>query len=85
MNTMNEMVEAVKAHAIAHYNDGEGWDMVAECMGTEEITEALTNVGEYSEVPVADPTTNEEAIAEISKDAALWEEMKGNTASGEEY
>lgn len=33
---MEQMVEAVKAHALEHYNDG-GWDVIVECFTDEEI------------------------------------------------
>lgn len=37
---MTELVEAVKAHANEHYEDG-GWDVIVECWSDEEIAEAV--------------------------------------------
>jgi hypothetical protein len=34
------LVEHVKAHALAHYEDG-GWDVVVECYTDEDIEEVL--------------------------------------------
>lgn len=34
------LVEAVKAHATAHYNDG-GWDVVVECWDDQQIAEQI--------------------------------------------
>lgn len=34
------LVEAVKAHATAHYDDG-GWDVVVECWDDQQITEQI--------------------------------------------
>ena len=34
MATMQEMVAAVKAHALAHYNE-DGWDSIVECYEDE--------------------------------------------------
>jgi len=39
MNTQ-ELVDAVKAHALAHYEDG-GWDVVVECFDDAEIAEVI--------------------------------------------
>jgi hypothetical protein len=38
--TTAELVEAVKAHAVAHYNDG-GWDVVVETYSDEEIANRI--------------------------------------------
>jgi hypothetical protein len=34
------IVEAVKAYAKAHYNDG-GWDVIVECWEDEDIADAV--------------------------------------------
>ncbi len=36
---MNDLVEAVKTHALDHYTDG--WDEIVECFTDEEIAEAI--------------------------------------------
>lgn len=36
MTTTQDLVEAVKAHATDHYNDG-GWDVIVECWTDEEL------------------------------------------------
>ena len=38
--TKAELVEAVKAHALAHYNDG-GWDVIVECYTDAEIADQI--------------------------------------------
>ncbi len=38
--TKEQLVKAVKAHAIEHYNDG-GWDVVVECWSDAEIAEQI--------------------------------------------
>lgn len=38
--SMNELIQAVKDHAQAHYNDG-GWDVVVECWDDEDIAEVI--------------------------------------------
>lgn len=35
-----ELIAAVKAHALAHYNDG-GWDVIVECYEDEQIAEVI--------------------------------------------
>lgn len=37
---MQALVDAVMAHAEAHYEDG-GWDVIVECWDDEEIAELL--------------------------------------------
>lgn len=34
------LIQAVKDHALAHYNDG-GWDVIVECWEDEQIGEAI--------------------------------------------
>lgn len=38
--TTPELIAAVKAHAIAHYNDG-GWDVIVECWEDADIANAI--------------------------------------------
>lgn len=40
MTTKQELVEAVKAHAAEHYNDG-GWDVIVECWEDDQIAEQI--------------------------------------------
>jgi len=40
MATMKEMVEAVKAHAVDHYEE-DGWDYLVECYSDAEVEEML--------------------------------------------
>lgn len=35
-----DLIEAVKAHALAHYEDG-GWDILVECYDDAEIAEVI--------------------------------------------
>lgn len=37
---MQKIVDAVKAHALAHYNDG-GWDVIVEAWTDQEIAEVI--------------------------------------------
>lgn len=39
-NQMEELVSAVRAHAITHYNTG-GWDVLVECWNDAEIIEEI--------------------------------------------
>ena len=39
---LTELVAAVRAHALAHYNDG-GWDVIVECWSDADITEFVDN------------------------------------------
>ncbi len=38
--SMKVLVEAVKAHALDHYEEG-GWDYVVECFSDDEIAEDI--------------------------------------------
>jgi len=38
-----QLVEAVKAHALEHYNDDNGWDEIVEAYTDEEIAQELGN------------------------------------------
>ena len=53
--TTNEIAEAVKAHAIANYENG-GWDYLVECYSMKDLVEWIDESGW---------TTAEEAIAGI--------------------
>lgn len=66
MTDMNEMVEAVKKHALENYNIG-GWDMVVECWEDREIEAVLTEYG---------ITTVEGAIEEFYQRASIYDERR---------
>jgi carbamoylphosphate synthase large subunit len=38
--TKDELVKAVKAHAVEHYESG-GWDYLVECYSDEEVAELI--------------------------------------------
>jgi hypothetical protein len=40
MTTREELIAAVKAHALDHYEDG-GWDVIIECWDDEQIAEQI--------------------------------------------
>jgi hypothetical protein len=40
MTTTKEMVDAVKAHAVEHYEE-DGWDYLVECYSNEEVEELI--------------------------------------------
>lgn len=65
------LVQAVKDHAKAHYEEG-GWDMVVECYEDSEIAEAIEGC-----------TTKEEAIARLGEIAGIYHDRrKGAWADG---
>jgi len=39
-----ELVQAIKDHALDHYEDG-GWDVVVECWGDAEIADTIVEAG----------------------------------------
>jgi hypothetical protein len=63
-----ELVEAVKAHALAHYNDG-GWDVVVECMDDAEIERWLLEDG---------AATVEEALAVFAGPVGVWADREAD-------
>jgi len=50
----NSVVDAVKAYALEHYNDG-GWDVIVECWEDTDILECI-----------GDARTVEDALARVS-------------------
>lgn len=44
MQSTEQIREAVKAHALAHYEEG-GWDFVVEAYEDRELDEAIRNAG----------------------------------------
>ena len=71
--TRDELVAAVKAHALEHYNDG-GWDVVVECWTDAMIAELLaekprlyTAKGAITMfAPLVDAWADQQAYARIS-------------------
>ena len=61
---MKVLVQAVKDHAKAHYEEG-GWDMVVECMEDADIRE-----------DIAGCTTPEEAIARVGEVAGIYHDRR---------
>lgn len=61
---MKVLVEAVKAHARAHYNE-DGWDNIVECYDDAELQELLEEQNPA-------PTTPEEAIKVVHEIVKLW-------------
>lgn len=68
-----DLVAAVKAHALAHYDDG-GWDVIVECWGDQQIADALTSA--------VDPIrTAEQAIAHFANGVvAIWADQQADKA-----
>jgi hypothetical protein len=66
-DTMDRMVAAVKAHAIANYE--KGWDYVVECYEDSEIAEQLTEEG---------ATTVAEALKSFGENVALREDRRAD-------
>jgi hypothetical protein len=60
------MVEAVKAHALEHYEDG-GWDVVVECWDDEQIAEQI-----------AGATTVAEAVAAFAGVVSVWADQQAD-------
>jgi hypothetical protein len=61
-----DLIEAVKAHALANYETG-GWDYIVECWGDAEIAEALTE---------SHATTAAQAIDAVARTAGLLDERR---------
>jgi hypothetical protein len=66
MATIAELVERVKAHALAHYTDG-GWDVIVECWDDEDIADAIA------------PATNfRDAIRNMKEFVEIYEERQAD-------
>lgn len=61
MATRQELVKVVKAHALAHYEDG-GWDVIVECWTDEEILQVLDEDGATDEASAIDAFASLTAI-----------------------
>jgi hypothetical protein len=64
--TMVQMVAAVKAHAVAHYEEG-GWDSIVECYDDEDL---------QAEIEASGATTVAAAIEAIGWGAGLYNEIR---------
>lgn len=60
------LIEAVKMHALAHYEDG-GWDVVVECWEDHEIAEHIK-----------DASTPQEAIASFETAVSVWSDRQAD-------
>jgi len=70
---MKEMVEAVKAHALANY-EKDGWDFLVECWSDDEIAEELAYVSESADIHHA--KTVAQAIKKIGRIVGLQDERR---------
>lgn len=61
---MFTLIQAVKRHAIAHYNN-DGWDIVVECYSDDEISSLI-----------GDAQTITDAIARVLADVAPHASMR---------
>lgn len=67
--TLQQLVEAVKAHAHEHYNNG-GWDVIVECWEDQEIGDLLTERG---------ATTTDEAITAFRPLVSVWADRQADS------
>jgi len=74
--TIEEMVAAVQAHAIANFEAGKGWDYISECWGKAEIAEEVKNCRTISG-----------AIKKMGEEAAFYaeRESEGKAMCGYHY
>ncbi len=68
MATMQEMIEAVKAHAIKHYEQ-DGWDTIVECYSDSEIAKEIEQ-GKCESV--------EQAIAYVAKGCKVYNDYRND-------
>jgi hypothetical protein len=64
-----ELVNAVKKHAVEHYNEG-GWDVVVECYEDADIDRAI-----------ADATTVDGAIRNVARTVGIFDERRSEAVS----
>ena len=69
---MDELIEAVKKHALANYNTG-GWDYIVKCWSDHEIKMAIEGA-----------VTPEDAIKAVGEVAGLLDERR-NELMAEAY
>jgi hypothetical protein len=65
-----ELVEGVKQHAIAHYEDSFGWSEIVECFSDEEILEEFIAANRWQ----GEATTLDVAVSRAADYASLKEE-----------
>lgn len=68
---MDELVKALRAHALANYEKG-GWDVIVECWSDEEIAKQLTEDG---------AVTLEDAIKSFAPQIEVWAERQAEADS----
>lgn len=69
MATEREMINAVKAHALTHYNDkGIRWDYIVECFDNKDIADRICRCA-----------TVEEAIEKMKLEAEAYYEQSLNS------
>lgn len=66
---MDKLIEAVKAHALANWGVN-GWDVVVECYGDEEI------LADFALDGITADSSVEEAIQSVAKSVYLWDEQR---------
>lgn len=65
MASLENMVKAVKAHALANYSK-DGWDSIVEAYTDSELAEEITSLG---------ATTEAEAIKAVGKGCKAWQSL----------
>lgn len=68
-----ELIQAVKAHALAHYEDG-GWDIIVETWSDEEIAEQIGKA-----------TTINGALRKMRQIVSIYSEREAMFAPGGVY
>jgi hypothetical protein len=69
-----DLVAYVKAHALAHYNDG-GWDVIVEAYEDAELEELLAKDMEQLFPPAKTPA---EALAKVAYFVDIWAERQAD-------
>lgn len=64
--TKDKLVQAVRDHALEHYEDG-GWDVIIECYSDEEIAEEIGKA-----------RTPKGAIAKFAIPVSIWAEREAD-------
>ena len=64
--TMAQMIAAVKAHAVAHYEE-DGWDSIVECYGDQDL---------QTEIEESGATTVHEAIRAVGYYAGIYHDRR---------
>lgn len=69
-----ELVEAVKAHALAHYEEKFGWSEIVECFSDEEIYEEFVAQRSFGDYHVPEAISMEDAVKRAADYVDLKEE-----------